>query len=74
MKFDVGPVPRDPVEKVTYFLKVSGWAKESNFHNSTGRYIEPLPFHGMKSYPAVGEEPLGQEEYVAEYQTRKVQR
>ena len=74
VKFEAGQAPQDPLEEVTYFLKVTGWAKESNFHNSTGRYIAPLPFHGMRSYPMVGEEPVGQEEYVVEYQTRKVER
>jgi len=74
VKFDAGQAPDEQFEEVTYFLKVTGWAKESNFHNSTGRYIEPLPFHGMKSYPAVGAEPDGHAEYVLEYQTRRVER
>ncbi len=48
-EFEVGA---DPVGvTVTYFLQVTGWAKESNFHNATGRFLAPLPFHGMEGYP-----------------------
>jgi tetratricopeptide (TPR) repeat protein len=74
IKFDAGPALREKLEEVTYFLKVTGWAKESNFHNSTGRRIEPLPFLGMKAYPAVGAGPVGHAEYVGKYQTRRVDR
>jgi hypothetical protein len=48
-EFDAGR--RDDARDATYFLQVTGWAKESNFHNPTGRSIEPLPFHGMDGYP-----------------------
>ncbi len=44
-------------QAVTYFLQVTGWAKESSFHNPTGRSIGPLPFHGMEGYPPCHEGP-----------------
>jgi tetratricopeptide (TPR) repeat protein len=63
-------------ESVTYFLKLTGWAKESGFHNETGRTIGPLPFHEMKTYPEDAflreREPLSGSD-VERLQTRRVQ-
>ncbi len=57
----------------TYFLKISGWAKEGSFHNRTGRWIEPLPFRGMSAYPPPADEAPANdsyENYLDSYQTR----
>jgi len=35
----------------TWFLKVTGWAKEGSFHNFTGQRVTPLPFQSMSAYP-----------------------
>ncbi len=46
-----------PLEKGltrTWFLTVSGWAKETSFHGRTGTTIGPLPYRGMTDYPPVG--------------------
>ncbi len=48
-EFEAGAKVVDAAE--TYFLQVTGWAKENNFHNWTGRFLGPLPFHGMDGYP-----------------------
>ena len=61
----------------TYFLRVSGWAKEGSFHNRTGRAIEPLPHRGMSRYPPPAEEIRDDEayrSYLSAYQTRHVRR
>lgn len=58
----------------TYFLRVSGWAKEGSFHNVTGRWIEPLPYRGMTSYPPSAPRPSdpAYADYLETYQTRVV--
>ena len=57
----------------TYFLRVSGWAKEGSFHNATGRFIEPLPYRGMESYPPDAREvSASRRAYLDTYQTREV--
>lgn len=59
----------------TYFLRVSGWAKETAYHNQGGPGIAPLPFRGMSHYPPPAHEtPTDPEyrKYLEEYQTRPV--
>ena len=73
LEFEPGPAPA-PGEDVTYFLQVTGWAKESSFHNPTGRTIAPLPIHGRPYPPGVppdGLEPA-RRQWLEEYQTRSV--
>ncbi|MGE3166494.1 MAG: FG-GAP-like repeat-containing protein [Planctomycetota bacterium] len=62
-------------EARTYFLKVTGWAKENGYHVQHGATIEPLPFHAMSQYPPRADEtPTHAEyrEYLDHYQTRVV--
>ncbi len=47
--------PKASQMKRTWFLRVTGWAKESSFHNQSGRDIAPLPHRSMKSYPPATE-------------------
>jgi hypothetical protein len=56
----------------TYFLRISGWAKEGSFHNTTGRWIEPLPFRAMNGYPPASPRATDAAyvEYLDTYQTR----
>ena len=49
MEFEVKAIP-DGLKRV-WFLRVTGWAKESSFHNRTGRDIQPLPAKSMAQYP-----------------------
>jgi tetratricopeptide (TPR) repeat protein len=74
LEFDAGAPPADG-EEVTYFLLLTGWAKESGFHNRTGRTIEPLPFGAMESYPPAAAPPGGAayENYLNTYQTRRIE-
>jgi tetratricopeptide (TPR) repeat protein len=51
LTFQAPPAP-PPATTRTWFLRVSGWAKESGFHNQTGRDIAPLPYRSMTRYPA----------------------
>ena len=34
-----------------FFLLVDGWAKDADANTAYARSVEPLPFHGMSSYP-----------------------
>ena len=34
-----------------FFLLVDGWAKDADANTAFGNTVEPLPFHGMSSYP-----------------------
>ena len=76
IRFDAPSPP--PVDfRRTYFLRVTGWAKEGSFHNRTGGSIEPLPFRGMDRYPPASANRRDDEEYRsyrASYQTRHVRR
>ncbi|MCZ6795658.1 MAG: CRTAC1 family protein, partial [Planctomycetota bacterium] len=69
--------PGGPDEDLTYFLRITGWAKEGGFHNRTGRSIAPLPHHGMARYPEGASPPPAAEayrRYLETYQTRRVRR
>ena len=35
----------------SYLLLIDGWAKDQDANTAFGRSVEPLPFHGMVSYP-----------------------
>jgi hypothetical protein len=37
--------------KRDYLLKVVGWAKDRDANTAFSQSVEPLPFHGMESYP-----------------------
>jgi len=71
------PADPPPGMKRTYFLRVSGWAKEGSYHNLTGSYIAPLPFRNMTQYPPPPEEQRqdrAYKEYLEKFQTRKIRR
>jgi Tfp pilus assembly protein PilF len=62
----------------TFLLYADGFSKEMNLHSSSPDTLEPLPFHGMTSYPYVAPESypttVVHERYRAEYNTRVVAR
>ncbi len=71
------PTPPRAGRRYTYFLRVSGWAKEAGYHNATGGSVEPLPLRAMKRYPpdaAEQRDDAAYREYLDEYQTRRVRR
>ena len=53
-----------------------GWVKDGDMNTAHGQTVEPLPFHGMSSYPYGPEEHYPtdpeHERYRKEYNTRKV--
>jgi tetratricopeptide (TPR) repeat protein len=69
---DLPPVP--PGFRRDFLLMVDGWAKDRDPNTAFGQTVEPLPFHGMSSYPP----PIGQKypdtpelrEYRQRYNTR----
>jgi len=73
LEFDA-PAPLAEGRARTYFLRTSGWAKEGSFHNRTGRWIEPLPFRAMSTYPPPRDEMREDADYQvyrSTYQTRE---
>jgi len=57
VKLDFVAPPSKAGMSRTWFLKVTGWAKEGSFHNATGQQVAPLPFRSMSVYPpAAGEQ------------------
>jgi Flp pilus assembly protein TadD len=69
---DLSPLPsgwsRD------FLLLVDGWAKDADANTAFSQSINPLPFHGMSSYPyrpgeAFPTDPLHQQ-YIRDYLTR----
>jgi tetratricopeptide (TPR) repeat protein len=62
----------------TYFLYLNGTVKDGDKYTAGAGKVQPMPFHGMKTYPyekgafteAVSKIP-DYEQYINEYQTRK---
>lgn len=59
-----------------FILYSDGWDKDGDINTLTSQTVEPLPFHGMSSYPYPSHEhyPDGEEHqrYRLEYNTRRV--
>jgi tetratricopeptide (TPR) repeat protein len=70
------PAAAAPDRRRTWFLLVTGFAKEGGFHNTTGSAIEPLPFRGMSRYPPpkgeTPDDPAARDAYLRAFQTRPV--
>jgi hypothetical protein len=50
--FDARQLPSvAPGEQRDFLLLVDGWAKDADANTAFARTVEPLPFHGMSSYP-----------------------
>ena len=64
--------------KRDFLLYTDGWIKDSDLNTAFGNTVEPLPFHGARSYPyAAGEgypEDSRLRRYRVEYNTRVVGR
>ena len=60
----------------TFLLYTTGFSKEMDLNSSSPDQLDPLPFHGMPSYPydSSARPPAGQREYVDRYNTRMVKR
>jgi len=60
-----------------FILRFSGWAKDDEPATLTAGLVEPLPFHGMRSYPPLPGDSFSIDESKAhrsQYQTRRVYR
>ncbi|MBN2173087.1 MAG: CRTAC1 family protein, partial [Bacteroidales bacterium] len=77
VEFDAGRLPELQDGWVRdFFIRSVGWVKDGDLNTALGNSVEPLPFHGMKSYPPAENEkypddPVYQK-YRNEYNTRVV--
>jgi hypothetical protein len=79
LSFDAASLPPLPAGWTrTFLLYADGFSKEMNLHSSSPDALEPLPFHGMTSYPYSDPETYpataAHQRYRAEYNTRVVGR
>jgi hypothetical protein len=75
--FDVSSLPELPEGWKRDFLVHSvGWVKDGDLNTAHGQTVDPLPFHGMSSYPYGPEESYPRDQkhmdYLKEYNTRVV--
>jgi Flp pilus assembly protein TadD len=69
--FEAAKLPRLPSGwRRDFLLKVDGWAKDRDANTAEGQSVEPLPFHGMSSYPYRASEKFPQKAYQDEYNIR----
>ncbi|MFQ5703005.1 MAG: FG-GAP-like repeat-containing protein [Gemmatimonadales bacterium] len=76
-EFDAEDAPALETGWTRDFLVYSvGWIKDGDLNTAEGRTVEPLPFHGMSTYPYRLDEayPRDREhlDYLEKYNTRKV--
>ena len=62
------PLPRD--WERTFLLLVDGWAKDADANTAYSRSVEPLPFHGMTSYPYPSSQHFPSDKIHRAYQER----
>jgi hypothetical protein len=77
LTFRASDLPRLPAGwKRDFMIRSVGWVKDGDLNTAFGKTVEPLPFHGMKSYPpAPGEvypNDAAHSQYLREYNTRNV--
>lgn len=77
LKFDSQSVPELPEGwQRDYLIHTVGWVKDGDLNTASGQTVEPLPFHGMSSYPYGPDEAYPSDpehrEYQLKYNTRKV--
>ncbi|HVS66826.1 MAG TPA: FG-GAP-like repeat-containing protein [Thermoanaerobaculia bacterium] len=76
VRYPAGSLPPLPAGwRRDWVLYTDGWVKDADFHTRSSQTVEPLPFHGMSSYPEHAERsPLaarpGISDDLDEYQTR----
>ncbi|MFC1747053.1 CRTAC1 family protein, partial [Candidatus Neomarinimicrobiota bacterium] len=77
LQFDATQAPPlQPGWTRDFLFYSDGWLKDGDLNTAEGKTVEPLPFHGMTSYPYGADEqyPLDEEHqaYRREYNTRNV--
>jgi hypothetical protein len=65
-----------PGWKRDFLLYTDGWIKDSDLNTAFGTTVDPLPFHGLKTYPSgPGDRypnDAQHQRYLREYDTRVV--
>ncbi|MGE5488617.1 MAG: FG-GAP-like repeat-containing protein [bacterium] len=52
LEFDARSLPPLPAGwKRDFLLRIDGWSKDGDLNTAFAESVEPLPFHGMSSYP-----------------------
>ena len=73
VEFDSLPAPVQGMER-SFLLYADGFGKDMDFHSAHSLTVDPLPFHGMSSYPYPKTERYPQTaeniEYLQQYNTR----
>jgi len=76
IEFDAGKLPPLPAGwKRDFLIYSEGWVKDGDLNTAYGQTVEPLPFHGMPSYPypANHQYPFEKHKtYREQYNTRKI--
>jgi hypothetical protein len=75
LEFAVDRLPSKPAgAERDFFLFVSGWDKDSDFHVATGTTIEPLPWHGFndQTYGTAQRPAFTNDAWIQQYNTRWV--
>jgi Tfp pilus assembly protein PilF len=71
LQFDAqGLAPLSPGWRRDFLLLVDGWAKDGDANTAYSQTVEPLPFHGMSTYPYPPGEAFQMTEIQREYTTR----
>jgi len=75
--FDANALPPLPSGwKRDFLVRSVGWVKDGDLNTAFGKTVEPLPFHGMKSYPPSKDDKYptdpDHQKYLKEYNTRVV--
>jgi len=77
LQFDASSASAVPAGwKRDFLLYTDGWIKDSDLNTASGTTVEPLPFHGVKSYPFAATDAYptdpSHQRYLREYDTRVV--
>ncbi len=77
VRFEAAALPPLPTGRERSFLLFAdGFGKDMDLHSAHSLTVEPLPFHGMSSYPYPAGEHYPQDvahtEYILNYNTRRI--
>jgi len=77
VKFDAATAPElMPGWSRDFLIFTDGWIKDGDLNTAYGKTVEPLPFHGMSSYPFGPNDEYPNDEkhrkYLKDYNTRQV--
>lgn len=71
LEYEAGTLPPLPTGwKRDFLLKVVGWAKDRDANTAFSQTVEPLPFHGMESYPYPAHQRYPESEELREYRAK----